>query len=62
MTRLRFDLHDFSKIERDHIKELQGILGDQLTNDQYQIVIGTHVQKVHAALTEELGLDAGQSR
>lgn len=61
MTRLRFDLHDFSKIERDHIKELQGILGDQLTNDQYQIVIGTHVQNVHAALTEELGIDAGQS-
>lgn len=55
MTRLRFDLHDFDAIDRVKVKELDGIMGDQLTNDQYQIVIGTHVQKVHEALTAELG-------
>lgn len=55
MTRLRFDLHDFDAIDRAKVKELDGIMGDQLTNDQYQIVVGTHVQKVHEALTAELG-------
>jgi beta-glucoside PTS system EIICBA component len=54
MTRLRFDLHDFSKIKREDIKDLDGVMGDQLTNDQYQIVIGTHVQKVHEALINQL--------
>ncbi|MFK3936914.1 PTS transporter subunit EIIC [Alkalihalobacillus sp. NPDC078783] len=57
MTRLRFDLHDFSKIKRDDIKDLDGVMGDQLTNDQYQIVIGTHVQKVHEALINELKIE-----
>ncbi|MCM2676242.1 PTS transporter subunit EIIB [Alkalicoccobacillus plakortidis] len=57
MTRLRFDLYDFSKINREEIKALEGVMGDQLTNDQYQIVIGTHVQKVHEALTNELNIE-----
>lgn len=57
MTRLRFDLHDFSKIKREDIKDLDGVMGDQLTNDQYQIVIGTHVQKVHEALINELNIE-----
>jgi len=57
MTRLRFDLHDQSLIKREQIKELDGVIGEQLQSDQYQIIIGTHVQKFYTAIIDELGID-----
>ncbi|TDQ37129.1 PTS transporter subunit EIIC [Aureibacillus halotolerans] len=59
MTRLRLDLHDFDKIDHAQIKNLDGVMGEQVNNNQYQIIIGTHVQKVHTALMDELG-DTGE--
>lgn len=57
MTRLRFDLYDQSLIKREQIKQLDGVIGEQLQSDQYQIIIGTHVQKFYTAIIDELGLD-----
>jgi PTS system beta-glucosides-specific IIC component len=61
MTRLRFDLYDDSLIEHENVKELDGVLGEQLQNDQYQVVIGPNVQKYYVLLAEELGIDKDQA-
>ncbi|WP_454098668.1 PTS transporter subunit EIIC [Metabacillus sp. SLBN-84] len=60
MTRLRFDLNDYSLIEHDKVKQLNGVIGEQLQNDQYQIVIGTNVQQYYKALIEELEVNGEQ--
>ncbi|MBM7704172.1 PTS system beta-glucosides-specific IIC component [Bacillus iocasae] len=57
MTRLRFDLYDNSLIEHDEVKQLNGVIGEQLQSDQYQIIMGTNVQKYYSTLAEELGMD-----
>lgn len=62
MTRLRFDLYDDSLIEHDKVKQLNGVIGEQLQSDQYQIIMGTNVQKYYAALMEELELDEMQEK
>jgi PTS system beta-glucosides-specific IIC component len=61
MTRLRFDLYDDSLIEHDKVKVLEGVLGEQLQNDQYQVVMGTNVQKYYVILAEALGTDKDQA-
>lgn len=61
MTRLRFDLYDQSLIKREQIKQLDGVIGEQLQSDQYQIIIGTHVQKFYTAIIDELGIDEDKS-
>lgn len=60
MTRLRFDLYDDSLIAHEKVKRLNGVIGEQLQNDQYQIIVGTNVQQYHSALIEELGIDGEQ--
>ncbi|WP_057912831.1 PTS transporter subunit EIIC [Peribacillus muralis] len=60
MTRLRFDLYDNSLILQEKVKQLNGVIGEQLQSDQYQIIVGTNVQQYHAALIEELGIDGEQ--
>lgn len=61
MTRLRFDLYDDSLIEHEKIKGLNDVLGEQLQNDQYQVVIGPNVQKYYFILAEELELDSNRA-
>ncbi len=46
MTRLRFDLYDNSKIQKDNIEKLQGVMGTKSQNNQFQIVIGTKVESL----------------
>ncbi|WP_251553935.1 PTS transporter subunit EIIC [Neobacillus muris] len=60
MTRLRFDLYDESLISHDQIKKLNGVIGEQLQSDQYQIIIGTNVAKYYSVLSEELGIDGNE--
>ncbi|KWW22593.1 PTS sugar transporter [Peribacillus simplex] len=57
MTRLRFDLYDNSLIAHENVKRLSGVIGEQLQNDQYQIIVGTNVQQYHSALMEEIGME-----
>lgn len=57
MTRLRFDLYDDSLIQHEKVKQLTGVIGEQLQSDQYQIIMGTNVQKYYSLLVEELGID-----
>ncbi|MFD2829764.1 PTS transporter subunit EIIC [Corticicoccus populi] len=55
MTRLRFDLKDDSLINHEEIKALKDVMGEQLNNDQYQIILGTNVSAYYEAVSEELG-------
>ncbi|MFK3705663.1 PTS system IIB component (Glc family) /PTS system IIC component (Glc family) [Raoultella sp. BIGb0138] len=55
MTRLRFDLIDDNKVEKEEIKKLPGVLGAQLQSDQFQIIIGPKVNNWYERLLAALG-------
>lgn len=45
-TRLRFNLKDIDKIKVDEIKKLSKVVGTQIKNGQFQIIIGNDVDEV----------------
>lgn len=49
-TRLRFVLLDLTKANTEAIKKLDGILGVEVANDEYQIIIGVDVAEVYKEL------------
>lgn len=53
-TRLRFKLFDDSLIQDDKIKALNGVLGTQKNNDQYQIIIGNDVAEVEKYFEQKM--------
>lgn len=55
MTRLRFDLIDDNKVEKEEIKKLPSVLGAQLQSDQFQIIIGPKVSSWYERLLAVLG-------
>lgn len=55
MTRLRFDLIDDNKVEKEEIKKLPGVLVAQLQSDQFQIIIGPKVSSWYERLLAVLG-------
>ncbi len=57
MTRLRFDLIDDRKVDQQQIKSLAGVLGAQIQNDQFQIIVGPQVNSWFQPLTAQLNLD-----
>ena len=61
MTRLRFDLKDKTKVNQEAIQSLEGILGSQFNKDQFQIVIGTTVDKYYDILVNNLGLSINKN-
>nr|WP_263323363.1 beta-glucoside-specific PTS transporter subunit IIABC [Neobacillus sp. Marseille-Q6967] len=50
MTRLRFNLHDKSKVDRKKIENVPGVMGTNVSGDQFQIIIGNDVPKVYNAI------------
>jgi beta-glucoside PTS system EIICBA component len=50
MTRLRFNLHDNSKVDRKKIEKVPGVMGTNVSGDQFQIIIGNDVPKVYNAI------------
>lgn len=54
-TRLRFKLNDDSLVRDEKIKKLNGVLGTQERNDQYQIIIGNDVEEVEKILEQRIG-------
>ncbi len=47
VTRLRFNLRDDSLAKLDDIRQLKGVLGAQIKDGQYQIIIGPNVNRVY---------------
>lgn len=56
MTRLRFNLKDESIPNDDAVKALKGVMGVARSSGQYQVIIGTNVDKVYQALCSECGI------
>lgn len=61
-TRLRFNLKDESLAQDDYFdqnsdKRLDGVISLVKSNDQYMVVIGTHVSDVYKDVAEALGLN-----
>ncbi|WP_045925556.1 beta-glucoside-specific PTS transporter subunit IIABC [Bacillus siamensis] len=56
MTRLRFNLYDNAKADRDGLEQTEGVMGTNISGEQFQIIIGNHVPKVYQALMESSGL------
>lgn len=50
MTRLRFNLHDNSKVDRKKIEKVPGVMGTNVSGDQFQVIIGNDVPKVYNAI------------
>lgn len=58
MTRLRFHLKDLSIVRLEEINKVGGVVGSQITGDQLQIIIGTHVKSVYDVVCSQLGVAA----
>jgi beta-glucoside PTS system EIICBA component len=56
MTRLRFDLKDKTKVNEEAIQKLDGVVGTKFNKEQFQVVIGTTVDKYYNILAADLGL------
>lgn len=57
MTRLRFDLHDDTKVNKEELEKLEAVMGVHFTKDQLQVVIGTTVDQYYQILLQVLGMD-----
>lgn len=57
MTRLRFNLKDMNKPSDDEIKSIKGVMGVARTGGQYQIIIGTNVDKVYQEVCTMAGIE-----
>lgn len=57
MTRLRFNLKDMSIPKDDEVKAIKGTMGVARSGGQYQVIVGTNVDKVCAELCILAGLE-----
>ncbi len=55
VTRLRFNLKDTKLAKMDEIKKLDGVLGTNIQNEQYQVIIGPKVNDVFIEVEALLG-------
>lgn len=56
-TRLRLQLKDLSKVQSSELGAIQGVVGQQVTADQLQIIIGPHVKDVYGEFCNLIGLE-----
>ena len=61
MTRLRLQLKDGSKLNKDDAKKIPGVLNLVVQNGEYQFVIGQDVPSVYEEITKIEGIKAGGS-
>ena len=60
-TRLRFNLKDDTKADRQAIKNIDGVLDIVEKGGQFQIVIGMHVAEVFEEVEKIVGVSSGES-
>ncbi|MEK3824748.1 beta-glucoside-specific PTS transporter subunit IIABC [Paenibacillus sp. FSL K6-1558] len=63
MTRLRFNLNDNKKADKETLKNTPGVMGVMENGGQFQVIIGNDVPKVYNALVGNMskGANAGSS-
>ncbi len=54
MTRLRFVLNDNEKVNEDELKASPDIMTVQFVNNKFQVVVGTHVEKVYDEMQNKI--------
>ncbi|MEG2265001.1 MAG: PTS glucose/sucrose transporter subunit IIB, partial [Acinetobacter sp.] len=54
ITRLRFSLKDNDKPDREALMQLDGVMGVNLSGDQFQVIIGNKVTQVLRAIQDEI--------
>ena len=52
MTRLRFTLKDDTIPVEEDVKNIEGVIGMNRTENQYQVIIGPNVAKVYDAVCQ----------
>lgn len=55
ITRLRFNVVDEKKVNMENIKAIEGVMGAQFQNGQFQVIIGNKVGEVFEEITVILG-------
>ncbi|KQY94054.1 PTS beta-glucoside transporter subunit IIA [Paenibacillus sp. Root52] len=53
VTRLRFDLKDNDKVDNGSLKQLDKVMGTNISGDQFQVIIGNDVSKVFDAMVKD---------
>jgi len=57
MTRVRFIIKDDSKIDKEKVKDIQGVLGYVVSGNQHQVIVGPgKAKKVADAIAKDLNL------
>ncbi|MEE3488502.1 MAG: PTS transporter subunit EIIC [Bulleidia sp.] len=55
VTRLRFNLKDQSRVQKEAVDKLPGVLGSQFQNGQYQVIIGQDVDDAYQLIRSQYG-------
>lgn len=58
VTRLRFVLKDDSRADAKKIEELDGVLGVQIQGGQFQVIVGSKVNRVYSELVDMAGISS----
>lgn len=61
MTRLRFNLKDESIVDDAKVKAIDGVIDIRHSAGQYQVIVGSKVDKVYEIVAKETGVDTGKS-
>ncbi|PAF19049.1 beta-glucoside-specific PTS transporter subunit IIABC [Terribacillus saccharophilus] len=61
MTRLRFNLYDNSKADRQALEQVDGVLGSNISGSQFQLIIGNEVPKVYKEIISNSNLSESKS-
>lgn len=59
-TRLRFNLIDFDKVNKDEIESLSGVWGTNVNSGQLQVIIGQTVTEVYDEICVLAGLEKNE--
>lgn len=58
MTRLRFNLYDESKADKEKLQSTDGVMGVNQSGGQYHVIIGNDVSNVYQAMIADSGLSS----
>ena len=61
-TRLRFEFHDMSMVEKEKIEKLPGVISVVNRGGQFQVVVGNDVQQAYRAILNQTGTENTKSK
>lgn len=61
MTRLRFNLKDVSKANKENLEDLDGVLGVVYAGEQYMVILGQNLIPTYNAVVKDFNLTTGSN-